>query len=233
MKMLKTTDITLHYGSSQILYGVSIEAQIGQITCIMGSNGVGKTSLLRVLSGTHASSSGMYRLGDKEVTNSRADILAKSGVAYVPQGRFIFPMLTVRENLETGFACLKANEHMIPDDIYTLFPVLKTMLDRRGGDLSGGQQQQLAIARALITKPRLLLLDEPTEGIQPNIITQIGEVISHLKSQQTMAIVLVEQYFDFAFGLADQIYAMMRGEIVYEGQKTKISKAKLRTSVGV
>ena len=167
------------------------------------------------------------------MTNSRAELLAKSGVAYVPQGRLIFPMLTVRENLQTGFACLTRDQHVIPDDIYTLFPVLKTMLDRRGGDLSGGQQQQLAIARALITKPRLLLLDEPTEGIQPNIITQIGEVISHLKLQQKMAIILVEQYFDFAFSLADQIYAMTRGEIVYEGRKSKISKAKLRNAVGV
>ena len=231
--MLNAENITLHYGSSQILYGVSVAARLNEITCVMGSNGVGKTSLLRVLSGTHASSGGTYYLGGEEVTNSRADLLAKSGVAYVPQGRLIFPMLTVRENLQTGFACLTRDQHVIPDDIYTLFPVLKTMLDRRGGDLSGGQQQQLAIARALITKPRLLLLDEPTEGIQPNIITQIGEVISHLKSQQQMAIVLVEQYFDFAFGLADQIYAMTRGEIVYEGRKSKISKAKLRNSVGV
>ena len=231
--MLKADNITLHYGSSQILHGVSVEAKLGEITCVMGSNGVGKTSLLRVLSGAHASSGGTYRLGGDDVTNSRADVLAKSGVSYVPQGRLIFPMLTVRENLQTGFACLPRDHHIIPDDIYTLFPVLKTMLDRRGGDLSGGQQQQLAIARALITKPRLLLLDEPTEGIQPNIITQIGEVIAHLKSQQQMAIILVEQYFDFAFGLADQIYAMMRGEIVYEGRKSKISKATLRKSVGV
>ena len=231
--MLKAENITLHYGSSQILYGVSVAAKLNEITCVMGSNGVGKTSLLRVLSGTHASSGGTYYLGSEEVTNSRADLLAKSGVAYVPQGRLIFPMLTVRENLQTGFACLTRDQHVIPDDIYTLFPVLKTMLDRRGGDLSGGQQQQLAIARALITKPRLLLLDEPTEGIQPNIITQIGEVISHLKLQQKMAIILVEQYFDFAFSLADQIYAMTRGEIVYEGRKSKISKAKLRNAVGV
>jgi urea transport system ATP-binding protein len=227
--MLKAENITLHYGSSQILYGVSVAAKLNEITCVMGSNGVGKTSLLRVLSGTHASSGGTYYLGGEEVTNSRADLLAKSGVAYVPQGRLIFPMLTVRENLQTGFACLTRDQHVIPDDIYTLFPVLKTMLDRRGGDLSGGQQQQLAIARALITKPRLLLLDEPTEGIQPNIITQIGEVISHLKLQQKMAIILV----DFAFSLADQIYAMTRGEIVYEGRKSKISKAKLRNAVGV
>ena len=231
--MLKAENITLHYGSSQILYGVSVAAKLNEITCVMGSNGVGKTSLLRVLSGTHASSGGTYYLGGEEVTNSRADLLAKSGVAYVPQGRLIFPMLTVRENLQTGFACLTRDQHVIPDDIYTLFPVLKTMLDRRGGDLSGGQQQQLAIARALITKPRLLLLDEPTEGIQPNIITQIGEVISHLKLQQKMAIILVEQYFDFAFSLADQIYAMTRGEIVYEGRKSKISKAKLRNAIGV
>ncbi len=231
--MLSAENINLHYGSSQILHGVSVAAKIGEITCVMGSNGVGKTSLLRVLSGTHPSSGGRYQLAGQDVTNSRSDKLAKSGVAYVPQGRLIFPMLTVRENLQTGFACLARNEHEIPDDIYTLFPVLKTMLDRRGGDLSGGQQQQLAIARALITKPKLLLLDEPTEGIQPNIITQIGEVIAHLKSQQEMAIILVEQYFDFAFGLADQIYAMMRGEIVYEGRKSKISKAKLRKSVGV
>ena len=231
--MLSAENINLHYGSSQILYGVSVAAKIGEITCVMGSNGVGKTSLLRVLSGTHPSSGGRYYLASKEVTNSRSDMLAKSGVAYVPQGRLIFPMLTVRENLQTGFACLPRNMHDIPDDIYALFPVLKTMLERRGGDLSGGQQQQLAIARALITKPKLLLLDEPTEGIQPNIITQIGEVITHLKSQQEMAIILVEQYFDFAFGLADQVYAMMRGEIVYEGRKSKISKAKLRKSVGV
>ena len=231
--MLSAENINLHYGSSQILYGVSVAAKIGEITCVMGSNGVGKTSLLRVLSGTHPSSGGRYYLASKEVTNSRSDMLAKSGVAYVPQGRLIFPMLTVRENLQTGFACLPRNMHDIPDDIYALFPVLKTMLERRGGDLSGGQQQQLAIARALITKPKLLLLDEPTEGIQPNIITQIGEVIAHLKSQQEMAIILVEQYFDFAFGLADQVYAMMRGEIVYEGRKSKISKAKLRKSVGV
>ena len=231
--MLKAENITLHYGSSQILYGVSVAAKLNEITCVMGSNGVGKTSLLRVLSGTHASSGGTYYLGGEEVTNSRADLLAKSGVAYVPQGRLIFPMLTVRENLQTGFACLTRDQHVIPDDIYTLFPVLKTMLDRRGGDLSGGQQQQLAIARALITKPRLLLLDEPTEGIQPNIITQIGEVISHLKLQQKMAIILVEQYFDFAFSLADQIYAMTRSEIVYEVRKSKISKAKLRNADGV
>ena len=231
--MLKADNITLHYGSSQILHGVSIIANVGQITCIMGSNGVGKTSLLRVLSGSHLSSGGSYQLDGEEVSKYRADKLARLGVAYVPQGRLIFPMLTVRENLQTGFACLSRDEHVISDDIYNLFPVLKTMLDRRGGDLSGGQQQQLAIARALITKPRFLLLDEPTEGIQPNIITQIGEVIEFLKSQKKIAIILVEQYFDFAYRLSDNIYAMTRGQIVHDSCKSRINESELRKLVGV
>tara|TARA_B100000686_G_C16307031_1_gene721361 strand:- start:112 stop:711 length:600 start_codon:yes stop_codon:yes gene_type:complete len=199
----------------------------------MGSNGVGKTSLLRVLSGTHPSSGGRYLLDGTDVTNNPANLLAKTGVAYVPQGRFIFPMLTVRENMETGFACLPSEDHFISEEIFELFPALQSMLDRRGGDLSGGQQQQLAIARALITKPKLLLLDEPTEGIQPNIITHIGEVITHLRQQKQMSIILVEQYFDFAFGLADHIYAMTRGEIVFDCRKAKTDKIKLRESVGV
>ena len=148
--MLQATDLTLHYGSSQILHGVSLSAHIGEVTCIMGSNGVGKTSLLKILSGTHPSSGGSYALDDRDVTGLRADQLAHAGVGYVPQGRFIFPMLTVRENLETGFGCLAADQKFIPGEIYDLFPVLKTMLDRRGGDLSGGQQQQLAIARAWV-----------------------------------------------------------------------------------
>jgi urea transport system ATP-binding protein len=185
----------------------------------MGSNGVGKTSLLKALSGNHPSSSGNYLLNNKDVTNHKAYELASLGVGYVPQGRFIFPLLTVEENLMTGFSVLKKNERLIPTLIFDLFPVLKKMLSRKGGDLSGGQQQQLAIARALITKPKFLLLDEPTEGIQPNIITLIGEVIDYLKSQKNMAIILVEQYFDFAFARADHIFAITRGEVVYEGKK--------------
>ena len=231
--MLKTNDICLHYGSSQILYDISIEAMIGEITCLMGSNGVGKTSLLKVLSGNHPSSSGNYILNEKDVTNFEAHKLASRGVGYVPQGRFIFPLLTVEENLMCSFAVLKKDERYIPKLIFDLFPVLKKMLSRKGGDLSGGQQQQLAIARALIMQPKLLLLDEPTEGIQPNIITLIGEVIDYLKSQKSMAIVLVEQYFDFAFQRADNIFAMTRGEIVYEGSKAKINKNKLREAVSI
>ena len=231
--MLDATDLTLHYGSSQILHGVSIKATVGEVTCVMGSNGVGKTSLLKILSGTHVNSAGRFMLDGIDMTGARPDKLAHAGVGYVPQGRFIFPMLTVRENLETGFCCLTIEEQFIPNEIYELFPALKTMLDRRGGDLSGGQQQQLAIARALIMRPKLLLLDEPTEGIQPNIISQIGEVIAYLREQQKMAIILVEQYFEFAFGLADQIYAMKRGEVVYESRTATIDKEHLRQSVGV
>ncbi len=231
--MLQTNKICLHYGSSQILYNISFKASIGEITCLMGSNGVGKTSLLKALSGNHPSSSGNYLLNNKDVTNHKAYELASLGVGYVPQGRFIFPLLTVEENLMTGFSVLKKNERLIPTLIFDLFPVLKKMLSRKGGDLSGGQQQQLAIARALITKPKFLLLDEPTEGIQPNIITLIGEVIDYLKSQKNMAIILVEQYFDFTFSRADHIFAITRGEVVYEGKKNIIDKVKLRKAVSI
>ena len=231
--MLKISNINLHYGSSQILYNISLSAATGEITCLMGSNGVGKTSLLKVLSGNHPSSSGDYFLNNNNVTNFRAHQLASGGVGYVPQGRFIFPLLTVEENLMSGFSVLKKEDQFIPKQIYELFPILKKMLSRKGGDLSGGQQQQLAIARALITKPKLLLMDEPTEGIQPNIITLIGEVIDYLKSQKNMAIVLVEQFFDFAFKRADYIFAITRGEIVYEGKKDAIEEKKLRKAVSI
>ena len=231
--MLKINNINLHYGSSQILNNISLRAAIGEITCLMGSNGVGKTSLLKVLSGNHPSSSGDYFLNNNNVTNFRAHQLASLGVGYVPQGRFIFPLLTVEENLMSGFSVLKKEDQFIPKQIYELFPILKKMLSRKGGDLSGGQQQQLAIARALITKPKLLLMDEPTEGIQPNIITLIGEVIDYLKSQKNMAIVLVEQYFDFAFKRADHIFAITRGEIIYEGKKDAIEEKKLRKAVSI
>ncbi|MBL4598840.1 MAG: urea ABC transporter ATP-binding subunit UrtE [Rhizobiaceae bacterium] len=231
--MLEVKDISLHYGASQILYGVSMNAKVGEVCCLMGTNGVGKTSLLKVLSGTHPQSGGSYQLNGEEVAGKKAHILAAKGVGYVPQGRDVFPLMSIQENLETGFACLPKDEHHIPDHIFELFPVLKQMINRRGGDLSGGQQQQLAIARALITKPKLLLLDEPTEGIQPNIITQIGEVISYLRDEGEMAIILVEQYFDFAYDLADKFYAMRRGEIVLDGSKSEVDKDKLREAVSV
>lgn len=222
--MLDVKNLTLHYGGSQILYDVDISAQAGQVTCVMGTNGVGKTSLLKAISGTHPRSGGSMMLDGEDVGRVPAHDLAKKGLAVVPQGRMIFPLLTVRENLESGFTCLPKAEHFIPDEIFELFPILKEFMNRRGGDLSGGQQQQLAIARALIIKPKLLLLDEPTEGIQPNIIQQIGRVISLLRDRGDMAIVLVEQYFEFAYDLADSLVFMERGRVTSTHDKADISK---------
>ena len=222
--MLETKDLTLHYSGSQILNGISLEALQGQVTCVMGTNGVGKTSLLKAISGTHARSGGEVVLDGETLAAMPAHQLAKKGIAIVPQGRMIFPLLTVRENLETGLACLPAAERTVPEAIYDLFPVLRDMANRRGGDLSGGQQQQLAIGRALVTKPKLLLMDEPTEGIQPNIIQEIGRVISHLRDDGQMAILLVEQYFDFAFDLADRFYVLTRGSVTFSAEKSETSR---------
>ncbi len=231
--MLKLQDLTLHYGHSQILNGISMEAAVGEVTCVMGTNGVGKTSLIKAISGTHPRSGGTVQLQGEALGILPAHKLAHKGIAYVPQGREIFPLLSVRENLEIGFVCLPPSAHFIPDEIFDLFLVLKEMQNRRGGDLSGGQQQQLAIARALITKPRLLLLDEPTEGIQPNIIQQIGRVIEYLRDRGDMAIILVEQYFEFAYGLADKFYVMKRGEVTTSGTKSDLTKDQLMAEVSV
>jgi urea transport system ATP-binding protein len=231
--MLKTEGLTLHYGGSQILHGIDFQAKAGEVTCIMGTNGVGKTSFLKALAGTHPRSGGTVELDGESLGRLPAQEMARRGLAVVPQGRMIFPLLTVRENLETGFALLPKSDHKIPETIYDLFPVLREMTNRRGGDLSGGQQQQLAIARAMIMRPRVLLLDEPTEGIQPNIIQQIGRVITYLKDQGGMAIVLVEQYFDFAYGLADQFYVLRRGAVSASGTAASFDKAALRAEVSV
>ncbi|HEC71630.1 hypothetical protein LCGC14_1822830 [marine sediment metagenome] len=231
--MLDINELNLHYGNSQILYDISMHAKLGEVTCVMGTNGVGKTSLLRAISGTHPRSGGNFKFDGKPLAQIGAHEMARMGVGYVPQGRDIFPLLTVRENLQTGFSCLPGSEHFIPDDIFELFPVLREMAHRRGGDLSGGQQQQLAIARALITKPKLLLLDEPTEGIQPNIIQHIGKVISLLRDRGDMAIILVEQYFDFAFELADQIIVLRRGKIIVNASKNEIKREDILALVSV
>ena len=231
--MLKTEGLTLHYGGSQILYGIDMEARAGEVTCIMGTNGVGKTSLLKALAGAHPRSGGRVVLDGEDLPVLKPQGMARRGLGYVPQGRMIFPLLTVTENLQTGFATLPRSEHRIPDEIYDLFPVLRDMAQRRGGDLSGGQQQQLAIARAMIMKPKILLLDEPTEGIQPNIIQQIGRVISYLREKGDMAIVLVEQYFDFAHGLADRFYVLRRGAVDVAGTKAELGRERLRQAVSV
>lgn len=222
--MLEAKGLTLHYGGSQILHGIDLTARPGAVTCVMGNNGVGKTSLMQLLAGRHPRSGGDLALDGTALGRVSAQRMARMGVGYVPQGRAIFPTLTVRENLETGFACLPRAERRVPDEIYDSFPVLAEMAGRRGGDLSGGQQQQLAIARALITKPRILLLDEPTEGIQPNIIAQIGRVIAALRDRGDMAIVLVEQFFDFAWDLGDAFLVMERGRAVMQGPKGRLSR---------
>ena len=231
--MLSVDDLTLHYGASQILHGVSMQARPGAVTAVMGTNGVGKTSLLKAIAGRHPYSGGRIVLDGVELDRFGAVQAAKHGIAYVPQGREIFPLLTVTENLQTGFACLPKPEHGIPERIYDLFPVLAQMKDRRGGDLSGGQQQQLAIARALITQPRVLLLDEPTEGIQPNIIKQIGEVIRLLRKEGRIAIVLVEQFFDFAYELADDLVVLNRGEVRLSEPATSVDRERLLREVSI
>lgn len=231
--MLKIENLTLHYGHSKILGGISMSAEQGEITCVMGTNGVGKTSLMKAISGSFPRSGGSLTINGEALGVLPAHMMAKKGVGYVPQGREIFPLMSVRENLESGFGCLSAADHVIPEDIFALFPVLKKMQNRRGGDLSGGQQQQLAIARALITRPKLLLLDEPTEGIQPNIIQQIGEVITHLRDQGEMAIVLVEQFFEFAYQHADRFVVLRRGQVTLSGDRQSVTKAALFKGVSV
>jgi urea transport system ATP-binding protein len=231
--MLEVSNVDLYYGAAIALRKVSITAEVGAVTCVMGRNGVGKTSLLRAITGAHPISSGSIKWEGEEISKLPLYERAKRGIAWVPQGRDVFPLLTVRENLETGFAVLPRSERKVPDEIFDLFPILKTMLRRRGGDLSGGQQQQLSIARALVMKPRLIVLDEPTEGIQPSIIKDIGRVIALLRSRGTMAIVLVEQYFDFAQELAQTMVVMDRGDVVLSGRREDLDEADVRRRLSV
>jgi urea transport system ATP-binding protein len=231
--MLQVENVDLYYGAAIALRKVSITAQAGAVTCVMGRNGVGKTSLLRAITGAHPIASGSIKWEGEEISKLPLYERAKRGIAWVPQGRDVFPLLTVRENLETGFAVLPRGQRKVPDEIFDLFPILKTMLRRRGGDLSGGQQQQLSIARALVMKPRLIVLDEPTEGIQPSIIKDIGRVIALLRSRGTMAIVLVEQYFDFAQELAQTMVIMDRGDVVLSGRREDLDEADVRRRLSV
>ena len=226
--MLEVKNIDLFYGAAQALRGISLNVEPGKVTCVLGRNGVGKTSLLRAIVGQQPISAGSIVLNGKEITKLAPYERARLGVGYVPQGREIFPLLTVEENLETGFAPLPRAKRDVPDDVYSLFPVLSDMLRRRGGDLSGGQQQQLAIARALVMRPRVLVLDEPTEGIQPSIIKDIGNAIKYLRNRGDIAILLVEQYFDFAKELADSFAVMERGQFVLTGDREAMQQTDVR-----
>ena len=231
--MLKLKAIDLFYGASQILRNVALTAQQGAVTCILGRNGVGKTSLMRAIVGHQPIRSGSILWENQDISRLSPQARARQGIAYVPQGREIFPLLTVEENLRTGFAPLPRSLRHISDEIFELFPVLKDMLGRRGGDLSGGQQQQLAIARALVTRPRLLVLDEPTEGIQPSIIKDIERVIKLLGERGDMAILLVEQYFEFAKSLANEYIIMERGEVVLAGKPDEIVEAEVQRYLAI
>ena len=231
--MLKVEGLDVHYGAAQALRSVSLEIPAGEVTVVLGRNGVGKTTLLRAIAGHQPVSAGSIVWNGTALNGLAPYQRARLGMALVPQGREIFPLLTVRENLQTGFALLKRAERRIEEEIFELFPVLKSMLNRRGGDLSGGQQQQLAIARALVMRPKLLILDEPTEGIQPSVIKDIGRAISYLRKKGDMAILLVEQYFEFARDLADRYAVMERGQIVLSGTRAEMVEGDVRSRLSV
>src|ERR1700709_1013868 len=231
--MLKVDNINLYYGAAQALRGVSVAAETGKVLSVLGRNGVGKTSLLRAMVGQYPVASGSITLDGKDITTMKPYERARGGIGFVPQGREIFPLLTVEENLKTGFAPLKREDRNIPDDVFSLFPVLADMLRRRRGAPSRGQQEPTAIGRALVMRPRLLLLDEPTEGIQPSIIKDIGRAIDYLRSLKEMAIILVEQYLDFAQELGDQLIVMDRGASVYQSDKATMDEAAIKRALAI
>jgi urea transport system ATP-binding protein len=230
--MLKVEGLNQYYGGSHILRNLGFEARVGEVTVILGRNGVGKTTLLKSLMGVVPVKTGSVVLDGKDITKAASYDRVRAGIGYVPQGREIFGRLTVDENLRMGLAT-KPGGTPVPAELFELFPVLKQMIGRRGGDLSGGQQQQLAIARALAAGPKLLMLDEPTEGIQPSIIKDIGRVIRMLADRKTMAIVLVEQFYDFAAELADQYLVMERGEIVQRGRGADMERDGVRQRMSI
>ena len=225
--MLKVDNINLYYGAAQALRGVSISAEPGKVTCVLGPQRRRQDQLLRAMVGQYPIASGSITFDGADITGLKPYERARKGIGFVPQGREIFPLLTVEENLKTGFGPLKREDRNIPDDVFSLFPVLQSMLGRRGGDLSGGQQQQLAIGRALVMRPKLLLLDEPTEGIQPSIIKDIGRAISYLRSLGNIAIVLVEQYLDFACELGDNFAVMDRGAVKYACDRSNLDPGEI------
>lgn len=232
--MLQVNELNQYYGGSHILRGLSFDTTPGEITCLLGRNGVGKTTLLKCLMGVIPAKSGTIHWQGKLINSSKPHQRVQQGIAYVPQGREIFPRLTVEENLLMGLSRFSGSQaKSVPEEIYDLFPVLREMKQRRGGDLSGGQQQQLAIGRALACKPQLLILDEPTEGIQPSVIKEIGAVIRSLANRGDMAILLVEQFYDFAAELADHYLVMSRGTIVQRGRGDEMEAQGVRQLVAI
>jgi urea transport system ATP-binding protein len=224
--MLKLNNITAAYSGSKVLHGVSLKAEKGKVTCLIGRNGVGKSTTLKSIMGLVQTPSGDISIDGESIFKKPTYSRAKAGIGYVPQGREIFPQLTVRENILLG---MEANKNItkIPEHIFETFPILKEFLDRKGGDLSGGQQQQLAIARAVISEPKVLILDEPTEGIQPSIIQEIGRVITKLKDK--MAVLIVEQYLEFVLEISDECYVMEKGKIVMSGETESLDKKALQS----
>ena len=231
--MLKVEKLNVCYGESHILRDVDLEVSAGKVVCLMGRNGVGKTTLLKTVMGLLSARSGRIVLGDRDVTRELPFRRSRLGMGYAPQGREIFPQLSVHENLMIGMDAIRGGERKIPDEIFDLFPVLKQMLKRKGGDLSGGQQQQLAIGRALVAQPTLLILDEPTEGIQPSIIQEIERAIRRLRDRGTVGILLVEQYLDFAQRLADAFAVMEKGEIVKRGAIAELTPEVIKRHLAV
>ncbi len=231
--MIKFESVNQLYGGSQILWDLDLDIEKGSCVCLMGRNGVGKTTLLKCLMGLLPLANGNVFIDDKKINNQKAENRAYMGVGYVPQGRDIFPQLTVEENLRLGLPCRKDKAKVIPEKIYELFPVLKEMLNRRGGDLSGGQQQQLAIGRALVIDPKILILDEPNEGIQPNVVQQIGHVITHLNETEGMTVLLVEQKLNFARKVGKEFRLMEKGRIVAKGGMPDLSDGLIKQYLAV
>ena len=230
---LKVSGMEFAYGEVTVLRGLDLEVEEGTISCVMGRNGVGKTTFLRNVVGLEKSSAGEVFMGGGKITDMEAYQRAARGIGYVPQGRQIFPLLTVEENLSVALEAVKSGTRMIPDHVFSTFPVLDQMRKRKGGDLSGGQQQQLAIARALVTQPKLLVLDEPTEGIQPNVITQIGEIIRNLVDEKGITILLVEQYVDFVRKFAHTFQVMNRGRFVAQGETSELDESMVKKHLSV
>lgn len=230
--MLELSGLTATYGEGLVLHGIDLTAKKGRVTCLVGRNGVGKSTTLRAIMGLIKTPSGSIKLDGEDITRLSTDARAHRGIGYVPQGREIFPQITVEENLLLGLEANKAVKSIDPE-IFTLFPILKEFLPRKGGDLSGGQQQQLAIARALVAKPKLLILDEPTEGIQPSIIQDIGHVIRQLVEHGGPTIFIVEQYLEFVMEIADDYYVMDKGSIIMQGETKDADMPAIQEKVSI